>query len=244
MNKPLVWAHRGASGYAPENTLAAFKKAVEMKADGVELDVQLTKDGEIVVCHDETIDRTSDKKGLLMDYSLEELKKFDFSNSNPAFEGEQIPLMSEVFELLKDTDLTINIELKTGIIFYDIEKKIVELTHKYAFNDRVIYSSFNHYSVMKIKEIDSEAKVGFLYMDGSLDMPEYAKKHGVNALHPAGYNLRYPGFMEQCKKEGIDVNVWTINKEADIKECIQRGVNAVITNYPEKARKIIDGKNN
>ena len=112
MNKPLVWAHRGASGYAPENTLAAFKKAVEMKADGVELDVQLTKDGEIVVCHDETIDRTSDKKGLLMDYSLEELKKFDFSNSNPAFEGEQIPPMSEVFDLLKDTDLTINIELK------------------------------------------------------------------------------------------------------------------------------------
>lgn len=241
MKKPLVWAHRGASGYAPENTLPAFKMAADMKADGVELDVQLTKDGEIVVCHDETIDRTSNNKGLIMNYTLEELKKMDFSYGNEAYEGTKIPLMSEVFELLKDTGLTINIELKTGIIFYDIEEKIVEMTHKYGFNDRVIYSSFNHSSVLKIKEIDSTARTGFLYADGPIDMPGYGARYKVDALHPAGYNLRFPNFMEECREKNLDVNVWTINKECDIKECITRGVNAIITNYPEKARKIIDG---
>jgi len=240
MKKTLIWAHRGASGYAPENTLAAFDLAAKMNADGVELDVQLTKDGEIVVIHDETIDRTSNAKGLVMNYTLDELKRMDFSYGNNAFEGEKIPTMREVFELLKPTNLTINIELKTGIIFYDIEEKLVKLVKDCGFEDRVIYSSFNHKSVLKIKEIDKNAKIGFLYADGPIDMPSYAKKYGADALHPAGYNLRYDGFMDECKENEIDVNVWTINKEADIKECIQRGVHAIITNYPEKARKIIE----
>ena len=240
MNKPLIWAHRGASGYAPENTLPAFKLAAEQGADGVELDVQLTKDGEIVVCHDETIDRTSSQKGLVVDYTLEELKSFDFSNGNSAYEGVQIPTMREVFELLVPTSLTINIELKTGIIFYDIEKKIVDLAEECGFKDRVIYSSFNHASVMKIRKYDPNAYIGLLYSDGPVDMPAYAKSHGANALHPAGYNLRYPNYMEECAENGLDVNVWTINRKRDILECIERGVHAIITNYPDKVKKITE----
>ena len=127
---PLIWGHRGASGYAPENTLPAFKMAADMGADGVELDIQMTKDGVIVVCHDETIDRTSSGKGWLKDFTFDELRRLDFSNGNTAYEGVQIPTMEEVFDLLEPTGLLINIEIKTGIVFYEkIEEKILELTN-------------------------------------------------------------------------------------------------------------------
>jgi len=106
---PLIWAHRGASGYAPENTLLAFKKAIELGANGIELDVQMTKDGELVVCHDETIDRTSNGSGWIKDMTLAELKSLDFSCGQKDFAGVTIPTMREVFELLAPTGFIINI---------------------------------------------------------------------------------------------------------------------------------------
>ena len=239
MENPLIWAHRGASGYAPENTLPAFKMAADMGADGVELDVQLTKDDVLVVCHDESINRTSNATGLIRNYTLEELRKFDFCNKNLSYKGTVIPTMEEVFDLLAPTGLTINIELKTGIYFYPgIEEKIVRLTREKNWQDRVIYSSFNHYSIIKVKELDPDAKVGFLYADGPLNMPGYAAENGVNALHPAFYNLQYPDFMADCNMFDIDVNVWTVNSDADLIKCREIGVNAVITNYPQKAKEL------
>ncbi len=241
MNKPLVWAHRGASGYAPENTLPAFQQAVDMKAVGVELDIQLTKDGEIVVCHDERIDRTSDGIGYVRDFTLAELKEFDFSNGMADFTGAEIPTMEEVFDLLDYPDFTINIELKTGVYFYPgIEEKIIKLTHDKGWQDRVIYSSFNHYSILKIKELDPEAKTGFLYGDGILNVAEYAKNAGVDALHPAFFNLQYPGMMDECKRLGIKVHPWTINKKEDMKKAAELGVDAIITNYPDIAVRLYE----
>ena len=239
---PLIWGHRGASGHAPENTLPAFKMAADMGADGVELDIQQTKDGVIVVCHDETIDRTSSGAGWLKDFTFEELRRLDFSNGNAAYEDVKIPTMEEVFYLLAPTGLTINIELKTGIIFYEnIEEKILDLTKKMGWEDRVIYSSFNHYSVRKIKELDPGAKVGLLYGDGPIDMPGYGRRLGADALHPAFYNLQYPDYMEDCRRYGLDVNVWTVNSTADLMQCREYGVNAVVTNYPDKALKLYGG---
>ena len=239
---PLIWGHRGASGHAPENTLPAFKMAADMGADGVELDIQQTKDGVIVVCHDETIDRTSSGAGWLKDFTFEELRRLYFSNGNAAYEDVKIPTMEEVFYLLAPTGLTINIELKTGIIFYEnIEEKILDLTKKMGWEDRVIYSSFNHYSVRKIKELDPGAKVGLLYGDGPIDMPGYGRRLGADALHPAFYNLQYPDYMEDCRRYGLDVNVWTVNSTADLMQCREYGVNAVITNYPDKALKLYGG---
>ena len=245
MNRILVWAHRGASGIMPENTLASFQKAAELGADGVELDIQLTKDGELVVIHDETVDRTTDGKGWVKDYTFEEIRKLNACNTFHDAGTFQIPTMKEVFELLKPTGLTINIELKTGIIDYPgIEEKIVALTHEEGFEDRVIYSSFNHYSIMKIQKLDPKAITAFLYSDGPLDMPEYGKEHHVNALHPALYNLRMPDFMKKCHEYRLDVNVWTVNTEEYAKLCIQAGVNAIITNYPDMVQKVIREEEN
>ena len=194
--KPLVWAHRGASGHAPENTLAAFQMAADMGADGVELDIQLTKDNQIVVIHDETIDRTSNGKGNVRDYTLDELRQFYYNKTKPEVEWEDIPTMAEVFDLLKPTGLFINIEIKTGVYFYqEIEEKILALAKEKGMEGRVCYSSFNHYTVKRIQQLAPKATVGFLYADGPIDMPEYGVKHGVQALHPALYNLQYEGFV-------------------------------------------------
>lgn len=240
MKNILVWAHRGASGIMPENTLPAFAKAVELGADGVELDIQMSADGEIVVIHDEMVDRTSDGKGWVKDFTLEQLRQLDVSYGHKELGHVCIPTMREVFELLKPTELTINIELKTGILDYPgMEEKILILTREYGFEDRVIYSSFNHYSILKIQKLDPSAKTAFLYADGPIDMPEYGKKHHVNALHPAMYNIRMPDFMKKCKEYGLDVNVWTVNNEEYTKLCIQAGVNAIITNYPDLVRRVI-----
>ncbi|MDD6352219.1 MAG: glycerophosphodiester phosphodiesterase [Lachnospiraceae bacterium] len=254
MSDIKVWAHRGASGYAPENTLASFQKAADLGADGVELDVQLTKDGEIVVIHDETVDRTTDGSGWVKDFTFEELRKLNASYQNllqggevvkkakkfEEYESIQIPTMKEVFDLLKPTGLTINIELKTGIVFYPgLEEKILKLTEECGMEDRVIYSSFNHYTIEKIHSLKPEAEVGFLYSDGTIDMPAYGKTHGVNALHPALYNLQFPGYMEACRKAGLAVNVWTVNKPEYVAMCVKAGVDAVITNYPDMAMEVI-----
>lgn len=134
--KTKVWAHRGASAYAPENTLEAFLLAAEQGADGVELDVQLTKDGEMVVVHDEEIDRVSDGSGFVKDYTLAELKTLNFNKTHPEYQDVKIPTLREVYEALKPTGMTINVELKTGIFWYkDLEKKVLELTKEMEMAD-------------------------------------------------------------------------------------------------------------
>ena len=170
MERTLVWGHRGASGYAPENTMAAFEKAVELGADGIELDVQLTKDGELVVIHDETIDRVSDGSGWVKDYAYAKLIKHNFNRTHPEYEHAQIPTLEEVYALIKPTDLTINVEIKTGVVFYpEIEERVLDLTERMGLMERVIFSSFNHYTIQKIKEINPEAETGMLYSDGIIN---------------------------------------------------------------------------
>lgn len=235
-----IWAHRGASGYAPENTLEAFELAVAQGADGVELDVQLSRDGELVVIHDETIDRVSDGSGWVKDLSLKELKSFRVNRTYLGYEKARIPTLAEVYDLLKKTNLTINVELKTGLFFYEgIEEKVLELAAKKGMERKVLYSSFNHHSVLRIKKMYEEAKTGFLIMDGALELPEYVKKWGVDALHPAAYHLQYPNLISRCKSMGIAVHVWNV-RDADIQKCAEMKVDAVITNYPDRTKMIYD----
>ena len=146
------FAHRGFSGKYPENTMLAFQKAIEVEADGIELDVQLTKDGELVIIHDETIDRTTDGKGYVIDYTYEELSKFDASYIyRGKVEFNKIPTLKEYFELVKDLDFITNIELKTGINEYlGIEEKVYKLIKEYQLEEKVIISSFNHFSILRI----------------------------------------------------------------------------------------------
>lgn len=238
--KTKIWAHRGASAYAPENTLEAFELAFKQGADGVELDVQLTKDGHLVVIHDETIDRTSDGSGYLQDYTLEELKTFHFNKLNPGYMGRGIPTLKEVYQLLKPTELTVNVELKTNVIHYPgIEEKVLLLTKEMGMEERVIYSSFHHPSLVKIKKLNPDVKTGLLYSDGWIDVPSYGKKIGVDALHPALYHMQAEEFIQSAKERGLSLHVWTVNDECSIRYLLEHGVDAIITNKPDLYRKII-----
>lgn len=237
--KTKVWAHRGASAYAPENTLEAFLLAAEQGADGVELDVQLTKDGEMVVVHDEEIDRVSDGSGFVKDYTLAELKILNFNKTHPEYQDVKIPTLREVYEALKPTGMTINVELKTGIFWYkDLEKKVLELTKEMGMEDRVIYSSFNHYSIQQMKKIVPEAETAYLYSDVILNVAEYAKNTKVDGLHPAVYHVKMADFLKEYLDSNLNVRVWTVNEKADMKWLIDAGVTAIITNYPDMAVQI------
>lgn len=239
--KTKVWAHRGSSAYAPENTLIAFELAIRQGADGIELDVQLTQDNELVVIHDEKVDNVSNHTGYVKDYSLKELKSFNFNKKFLQFGKVTIPTLEEVYKLIKPTNLTINVELKNSIIQYKgIEKKLIELEEMMGMEDRIIYSSFNHYSLMKLKKISSKAKVGILFADEFIDVPEYGVKIGANALHPALYILQIPDFIKDSKEKNLPLHVWTVNEEEHMKLMVENRIEAIITDKPDLARKIVD----
>lgn len=236
MKQTFVWAHRGASAYAPENTLEAFQLAIDMGADGIELDVQLTADDQVVVLHDETIDRVSNGQGYVKDYTLKQLKEYRFNKLHPEFSNAVIPTLEEVLKLLQPTRLVLNIELKTGVFFYPgLEEKVIALVEKYHMQNRVWYSSFNHYSVRKIRELRADAKTGILYTDGIYQPAVYANNMGVDAIHPYYNNLKYPALLDDCHKSGIEIHTWTVNCSKDIIMCYKKHIDAIITNYPDKA---------
>ena len=233
-----IFAHRGYSGKYPENTMIAFKKALECGVDGIELDVQLTKDGEVVIIHDETIDRTTTGKGFVVDYTYEELEKFDASFKFKDLGFNKIPTLREYFQLVKDYDIVTNVELKTGINEYlGIEEKVWELIKEYNLEKKVIISSFNHFSVMRMKKIAPQLKYGFLSEDWIIDAGKYTHSYGVQCYHPRFNNL-VPDVIKELKKYNLEINTWTVNLEEDMKYLYSNNIDVIITNYPELAQEI------
>ena len=233
-----IFAHRGYSGKYPENTMIAFKKALECGVDGIELDVQLTKDGEVVIIHDETIDRTTTGKGFVVDYTYEELEKFDASFKFKDLGFNKIPTLREYFQLVKDYDIVTNVELKTGINEYlGIEEKVWELIKEYNLEEKVIISSFNHFSVMRMKKIAPQLKYGFLSEDWIIDAGKYTHSHGVQCYHPRFNNL-VPDVIKELKKYNLEINTWTVNLEEDMRYIYSNNIDVIITNYPELAQEI------
>ena len=263
-----IWAHRGSSGFAPENTIPAFEVAKALDVDGIELDIQMTKDGEVVVIHDEQIDRTSDGKGWVKDYTLAQLREFNFGKVKPQYGFVMIPTLREVYELFKDTDYVINVELKTNVVAYDgsevtecdvwdriaygrktdsgepdrrcIEEKVHELTVEMGMEDRVIYSSFNHASIVKMQQYVTKEQTAFLFSDGWIGVPEYAQKYGVQAVHPPLCAQNLKKLLEECHEKGMKVHVWTVNEEEHALKLRDMGVDAIITNHPGKMKKLFE----
>ncbi|MDO5351172.1 MAG: glycerophosphodiester phosphodiesterase [Lachnospiraceae bacterium] len=239
--KTKVWAHRGASAYAPENTMEAFELAWKQKADGIELDVQMTRDGKLVVIHDETIDRTSDGTGYVKDYTLEKLREFSFNRLHPQYIRAGIPTLEEVFDFLKETDMTVNVELKNSIIPYPLlEEKVLAMAERMGLENRVIYSSFNHKSVVKIKKMSPKSETGILYSDGWLRVPAYGKRLEADALHPALYHVKGTKLIQKSHEKGLKVHVWTVNQREDMEFLVRQQADAIITNCPDLCRSVAD----
>lgn len=241
MTKSLNIAHRGFSGKYPENTMIAFKKAVEIGSDGIETDVHMTKDGAIVICHDEKLDRTTNGQGFIKDFTYDEIKKLDAGlKFGERFKGEAIPDIDEFLDYVKDKNILVNIELKNDMIHYkNLEEKVVEKIYEYGMKDKVILSSFNHYAMVKVKDIDSSIKTGLLYEAVIYKAEEYAKMVGADALHPYFPAVMDKTVVDNIKKQGIAINTYTVNEEKDMEKLIQLGIDGIITNYPDVLGKLV-----
>ncbi|MCL2840160.1 MAG: glycerophosphodiester phosphodiesterase [Defluviitaleaceae bacterium] len=237
MMKTKILAHRGASAYRPENTLEAFSLAIEQKADGLELDVHMTKDGEVVVAHDLRLERVSDGVGRICDYNLAALKTLNFNKCFPDYERCTVPTLAEVYELVANTNLIVNVELKTTEELYpSLPEKLIRLEQEYAMKGRVLYSSFNHYSLKALQQFDSDADIGLLYDLGMVDPWVYARYLSADAIHPHHYViLALPETVAHCHENGIKVNVWTVDDPKVMAFMLSQGVDMLITNKPDVA---------
>ncbi len=238
--KPMILGHRGASAEAVENTALAFEKAITFGVDGIELDIHLSADGKIVVMHDEKVDRITDGKGYIREMSLTKLKKLNIKN-NKSKENKwnKILTLKESLELIKECSL-INIELKNSFINYqNIEEKSIKVVKKFGLENKVIFSSFNHYSVKKIKDFEGDYKAGILYMASLYKPWEYAKKLGVDTVHPY-YQSVDKEMVYNCHKNDIKVVVFGANKKKDLVKLIEANVDVIITDFPKRALKLRD----
>lgn len=231
-------AHRGFSSKYPENTMLAFRKAMEEGADGIEFDVHLSKDKIPVIIHDERIDRTCNGEGRVQDFTAEELQNF---NAGKLFglEQEGVPTLREYLEYVQEKSLITNIELKTGVYEYPgIEQKVYDLLREFHAVDKVIISSFNHESILRMKKIDPNIPCGLL-VDSWLIKPwEYVKGLGVEYYHPAAYGITKE-IVEGFHREGIGINVWFGKEPWDFEKMASMGVDAMITDYPDQIKHLL-----
>ena len=231
-----IYAHRGASAIAPENTMPAFEKALLLGSDGIEIDVHLTSDGIPVVAHDETVNRVSDGSGRIIDHTLDELRAMNFGVKFAEYGKVKIPTLEEVLTFIGSSQLGLNIEIKSGIVNYEgIEHKIVQMVRDFGLNDRIIYSSFNHYSLKALKAVDQGAKIGLLYNSALYEPWRYAMYVGANAIHPYYPTLLAPGVVPGCHANSIGVHPWTVDDPTHIGMLLSLGVDIIITNKPDVA---------
>ncbi|WP_053368128.1 glycerophosphodiester phosphodiesterase [Bacillus sp. FJAT-27245] len=239
MGKTKIYAHRGSKGTHPENTLEAFKEAIRLGVNGIELDVHLSKDGELVVIHDETVDRTTNGLGKVRDMTLGELKGLDAGSwFGWEFQGAAIPALDEVLELLAGTGIMLNVEIKSDVIPYEgIEQKVLEVLERHSYKEHAIISSFNHYSLKKIRELDSEIETAILFMEVLHEPWVYAKTIGAFGLH-VHLPVAYTEMARTATNLRVPVRVFTVNKEKNMRELIDLGVDTIMTDYPERALKV------
>lgn len=250
----LVCGHRGASGHAPENTIAAFREALEAGATWIEFDVQLTADGEVIVLHDTYLERTTDLKQRVRPstLTLAELKKLDAGSwFGPGFAGERIPTLDEVLEEFKGK-LGFNVEIKSRPTVEpdnEIEVIVAQKLARHNLHDinEVIVSSFDPIRLAALHAYDERLPLGALY-----DPKDHPRRFdpfllipitGARAFHPKHTAIN-EALMERARKQGLMVNTWTVNEIPDMLRMIELGVDIIITNYPAQLREVIERGSN
>jgi len=231
-----IFAHRGYSGKYPENTLISFKKAIEYGANGIETDVQMSRDGELILIHDEKIDRTSNGTGYVFNMSYDELRKLDFGTwKSKKFHSEKIPKLSELLELVQDKNIELNLEIKNNIIHYpNIEEKIIALISEFKMEDMVIISSFNHDSVLKCKNINNKIRCGPLTYSNIINPHKYVNEYKFDTFHPM-YRSLHEEKINALKKNCIPIYTYTVDIEKEMKFLIKNDIEGIITNEVEIA---------
>ena len=247
MSTPLIISHRGANKYAPQNTAPAFESALEIGIDGFETDVHITKDGYVVICHNYTIDETSDGKGKISDMTLEELRQYDFgSYFSNSFKGTKILTIDEFLTLIENADVeVINIEIKppkqkeTAIV-----RETIKAVKEHGLFDKLLISSFSPDILREAKRIDKNCKTGFLYGPNSPTTPfvawricSYVKSLGCESVHP-NFLFVNKKYIEKAHAAGLKVNPWTVDLPELIDNMIKWGADGIITNLPDVVGKM------
>jgi len=234
--RPLVFAHRGASGSAPENTMAAFEAARAAGADGIELDVTCCASGEVVVIHDDTVDRTTNGSGAVATMPLATLRALDAGSwFGPQFAGERVPLLAEVLDALGGV-LRINIEIKAHTVHSGgIEGEVAALVRARGLRESVLISSFSLTCLRRMQAAAPELQRGLLLAPRA-GMPlawAWARRVAADALHPAAAGID-DGWVRRAAERGYRVNVWTVNDPAEMRRMVAAGVDGIITDCPER----------
>jgi glycerophosphoryl diester phosphodiesterase len=220
--------------------MASFLKALELSATGIETDVQRTKDGRLVLIHDESLKRTTGDDRLIKDVTYEELAALDAGSwFDESFGGERVPALEELLKLVKDKNIVVNLELKNGIVLYPgIEGQLIESVRAYGLSEQVIISSFNHYSLAICKQLAPEIRTGILYMEGLYQPWDYAASLHADALHAFKYAVM-PEWVEEAAARGIAYHPFTVNDEIEMERLIGFGVSGIITDYPDKLNALL-----
>ena len=245
-----VISHRGANKYAPQNTVPAFKKSLEIGVDGFETDVHFTSDGHIVICHNYTVDETSNGSGKVSDMTLERLRDLDFgSYFSEKFAGTQLPTLEEFLDCCKGDDIKVmNIEIKEPLNGdKSIADKTIEEVKNFGLYDKLLISSFDPEILVQCKKVDPTCKTGFLYSPDRkityykmlFNYIGFAKEIGADYLHPH-YSLVSEHYVNKCHENGIGVNPWTVDDDDTVRRMLKCGVDGIITNCPDSVKVIVN----
>ncbi len=239
---PLVIAHRGASLFAPENTMAAFELAVEAGAHAIELDVKISQDGEVIVMHDSTLDRTTNGTGAVRNHALKVLKNLDAgAHFSKHFTGEQIPTLAEVFDELGEK-LLINVELTNYATPFDkLPEKVVSLVVRRGIESSILLSSFNPIALIKVNKIAPEIQIGLLVLGSSRRIVNrMMRKWLAYDCYNPEWDLVSQDVIEQERRAEHRVYAWTVNAPEDMLRLIRMGVNGIITDDPALAIRALE----
>lgn len=242
MPKPVIFGHRGASRYAPENTIAAFDLAVYQGAKAFELDAMLTSDGVPVVIHDHTLDRTTNGTGEVGQKTVEEIRKLDAGlHFSVEFKGENVPLLEEVLKRYRD-GILINIELKNyHTPKDDLAKIVLGMVESYGILDQVLFSSFLPRNLKILRSLQPNAKVALLIPDGILGIifrSSFFRQHSPEIIHPSFKNVS-KDFINKEHRYGRCVNVWTVNDLQSARNLIDWGVDGLIADDPKSILQLV-----
>ncbi len=228
-----VVAHRGASGHAPENTLAAFRRAVELGARFIETDLQFSRDSRIVAIHDSTLDRTTNGRGPVRNLTLAESRMLDAGSwFGPEFAGERLPTLEEILAFARENDVVFYLELKPGAA-WGMEHTVVAALREAREAARVVVLSFDTSTLRAVRRIEPTVMTGYLFSELDGNVIERALQVGARQLAPRG-DLVTPELVEAARRSDLQIVTWTINEPADMRALAAAGVNGIMTDYPDR----------
>ena len=239
--KPVIFAHRGASAYAPENTMAAFRLAAQQGVEAVELDAKLSADGEVIVIQDTTVDRTTNATGEVRQFKWQDFQQMDAgSHFSEQFRGEPVPSLRQVFEEF-GKKLYINVELTNYATPRDqLPEKVAELVKQYQLEDWVLFSSFNPFNLLRIRRLLPECPVAILALEGAsgwLARSFIGSWFAPQIVHPYLRDAT-KAYIQRQHERNRRVHVWTVNEPADIQRLFKDGVDGIFTDDPLRAQQL------